>query len=261
MKGVDTIARIRREFFVRGKTIKEIVRELHVSRNTVRKVLRSGATEFSYEREVQPLPKLGRWKADLDRLLAANEAKPARERLTLIRVFEELRASRLRGRLRRGPALCPELAARDGDIDGRRLCAAELCAGRGLPVRLEPRGRADQRHDGDREGRPRPALPQPDAVRAGLSARDAGDGLRRPRPGVRLLQGRLHARHLRQHEDGGGDDLRRQGAGLQSPLPADVRPLTWSIRSPARRPRAGRRGRSRTRSASCASASSRPGCG
>jgi DNA replication protein DnaC len=35
MKGVDTIARIRREFFVRGKTIKEIVRELHVSRNTI----------------------------------------------------------------------------------------------------------------------------------------------------------------------------------------------------------------------------------
>jgi orotate phosphoribosyltransferase-like protein len=52
MKGVDTMARIRREFFVRGKTIKEIVRELHVSRNTVRKVLRSGATEFTYAREV-----------------------------------------------------------------------------------------------------------------------------------------------------------------------------------------------------------------
>ena len=86
MKGVDTIARIRREFFVRGKTIKEIVRELHVSLNTVRKVLRSGATEFTYQREVQPLPKLGCWKAELDRLLAANEAKPARERLTLIRV-------------------------------------------------------------------------------------------------------------------------------------------------------------------------------
>ena len=92
MKGVDTIARIRREFFVRGKTIKEIVRELHVSRNTVRKVLRSGATEFTYERGVQPLPKLGRWKEDLDRLLAANAAQPARERLTLIRVFEALRA-------------------------------------------------------------------------------------------------------------------------------------------------------------------------
>ena len=99
-------------------------------------------------------------------------------------------------------------------------------AGRGLPVRLEPRDRRAERRDGDGEGRACPALPQPHDVRAGLSARDAGDGVRRPRPGVRLLQGRLHARHLRQHEDGGGDDLRRQGAALQSPLPADVRPLS-----------------------------------
>ena len=91
MKGVDTIARIRREFFVRGRTIKEIVRDLHVSRNTVRKVLRSGATEFSYEREVQPRPKLGAWTGELERILTANETRAARERLTLIRVFEELR--------------------------------------------------------------------------------------------------------------------------------------------------------------------------
>lgn len=89
---VETIARIRREFFVKGKSIKEIVRDLKVSRNTVRKVLRSGATAFAYEREVQPLPKIGRWKDHLDRLLAGNEAKSGRERLTLIRLFEELRA-------------------------------------------------------------------------------------------------------------------------------------------------------------------------
>src|SRR5688572_20634497 len=68
MKGVDTIAWIRREFFVRSKAIKELIRELHVSRNTMRKVLRSGAMEFTYGREVQPLPTLGRWKGDLDRL-------------------------------------------------------------------------------------------------------------------------------------------------------------------------------------------------
>ena len=88
---VETIARIRREFFVKGRSIKEIVRDLKVSRNTVRKVLRSGETSFRYEREVQPLPRLGRWRDDLDRLLSSNEAKPARERLTLIRIFEELR--------------------------------------------------------------------------------------------------------------------------------------------------------------------------
>src|SRR5512136_2872077 len=89
---VETIGRIRREHFQKGKSIKEIARDLKISRNTVRKVLRSGETAFSYEREVQPRPKLGAWKGEVDRILAANVAKPARERLTLIRIFEELRA-------------------------------------------------------------------------------------------------------------------------------------------------------------------------
>ena len=89
---VETIGRIRREHFVQGKSIKEIARDLKLSRNTVRKVLRSGETSFSYEREVQPRPKLGRWKEELDRLLATNSEASARERLTLIRIFEELRA-------------------------------------------------------------------------------------------------------------------------------------------------------------------------
>src|SRR5678809_165372 len=88
---VETIARIRREHFIKGKTIKEIARDLKVSRNTVRKVLRSGETSFEYERQVQPRPKLGRWAVELEGLLAANAAKSAREQLTLIRIFEELR--------------------------------------------------------------------------------------------------------------------------------------------------------------------------
>lgn len=73
MPVVGTVARIRREFYVKGKSIKEIVRDLRVSRNTVRKVLRSGETDLSYERTVQPLPKLGPWSAELERLLEANE--------------------------------------------------------------------------------------------------------------------------------------------------------------------------------------------
>jgi len=85
---VETIARIRREHFTKGKTITEIARDLKVSRNTVRKVLRSGETSFEYERQVQPRPKLGRWAVELDGLLAANAAKPAREQLTLIRIGE-----------------------------------------------------------------------------------------------------------------------------------------------------------------------------
>ena len=88
---VETIAKIRRAFFKQGKAIKAICRELGVSRKVVRKVIRSGATEFRYEREDQPLPKISRWRDTLDQLLSENEDKSARERLTLIRVFEDLR--------------------------------------------------------------------------------------------------------------------------------------------------------------------------
>jgi transposase len=88
---VETVAKIRRAYFVQGKAIKAICRELGVSRKVVRKVLRSEATEFHYERDEQPLPRIGPWQEALDGLLAANEGKAARERLTLIRIFEELR--------------------------------------------------------------------------------------------------------------------------------------------------------------------------
>jgi AraC-like DNA-binding protein len=44
---VETIGRIRREHLAKGKSIKEIARDLNTSRNTVRKVLRSGETSFS----------------------------------------------------------------------------------------------------------------------------------------------------------------------------------------------------------------------
>src|SRR6202790_3151992 len=88
---VETIGKIRRAYFAQKKSIKAICRELKVSRKVVRKVVRSGAIAFEYERSVQPQPKLGAWKGELDELLSANEGKSTRERLTLMRVFEELR--------------------------------------------------------------------------------------------------------------------------------------------------------------------------
>jgi len=89
---VETIAKIRLAYFSRKMTIKAICRDLRVSRKVVRKVIRSQATEFHYQRDVQPQPKIGPWRERLDSLLLENDGKPARERLTLIRVFEELRA-------------------------------------------------------------------------------------------------------------------------------------------------------------------------
>jgi len=117
---VETIARIRREHFIKGKTIKEIARDLRVSRNTVRKVLRSGETSFEYERVVQPRPKLGRWAAELDGLLAANAAKSAREQLTLIRIFEELRGRGYDG----GYDAVRRYARRWGQERGQSMAAA-----------------------------------------------------------------------------------------------------------------------------------------
>ncbi|HEY8213326.1 MAG TPA: IS21 family transposase, partial [Methylocystis sp.] len=78
-------------YFSQKKPIKEICRELRVSRKVVRKVIRSDATEFRYERETQPLPKIGPWREQLEGLLSENEAKASRERLTLVRLYEELR--------------------------------------------------------------------------------------------------------------------------------------------------------------------------
>jgi transposase len=91
MTGVETIARIRFEHYQNGKGIKRIARELGVARDTVRKVLRSGATEFSYRRSVQPQPKLGAWVPVLTEILESEAKLPKRERRSTQRLFEELR--------------------------------------------------------------------------------------------------------------------------------------------------------------------------
>ncbi len=87
---VETIRKIRRLHFVEGRKIKEICRELVVSRKVVRKVIRSGATEFTYERRVQPKRKLGLFQNRLDEMLTLNVSRAAREPPTLIRIYEDL---------------------------------------------------------------------------------------------------------------------------------------------------------------------------
>ena len=80
---MDTISQVRLAFHVQGWSMKKISRELHVSRNTVRKIVRSNETDFSYERANQPLPRIGPWQGQLEQFLVSNSGKPSRERLTL----------------------------------------------------------------------------------------------------------------------------------------------------------------------------------
>ena len=58
---------------------------------------------------------------------------------------------------------------------------------------------------------------QPRLHPAGLSAADARDAVRRPRPCVPGVGRRAAARHLRQHADGGGPGWPRQGARRSTP--------------------------------------------
>ena len=87
---LETGAKIRREHFGRGKGVKTIARELGLSRNTVRKVLRSGETSFEYERSEQPHPKLGAFIGRLEAMLESNAASAKKDRLTLTRIADLL---------------------------------------------------------------------------------------------------------------------------------------------------------------------------
>jgi transposase len=87
---VETIRKVRLANHRNHKSIKEICRDFNLSRNTVRKIIRSDATEFVYERKVQPRPKLEPFKGQLAAYLKEDSAKPAKQRRTALLLFEQL---------------------------------------------------------------------------------------------------------------------------------------------------------------------------
>ena len=98
MLTVETIAKIRRDHFKDGTSIKAIARPRGVSRNTVRKVLRTNETAFRYDRHAPAVyPTLGPFQAQLAALLTARLTQSRRERVTLMRMWELLRAEGYEG--------------------------------------------------------------------------------------------------------------------------------------------------------------------
>ena len=90
MLTVETIRKIRLYVHRDGKSIRQTAKDLHLSRNTVRKAIRSGGTSFEYERSNQPRPKLGPFIKRLEGYLEEDENLPKKLRRTAQILFEEL---------------------------------------------------------------------------------------------------------------------------------------------------------------------------
>jgi len=95
---VETIRKIRCAYHRDRKSFRQIAREFKLSRNTVKKVIRSEATEFIYDRKkAQPFPKLAPYQELLSEYLDADAIKLPREQRTAIVMFEELQRQGFEG--------------------------------------------------------------------------------------------------------------------------------------------------------------------
>lgn len=73
---METIRKVHLAHHRDHKSIREIARDFNLSRNTVRKIIRSGATEFAYERKVQTRPRLEPFTERLATYLEQDSKKP-----------------------------------------------------------------------------------------------------------------------------------------------------------------------------------------
>src|SRR5208283_5189887 len=94
---VETIRKVRCAYYRDKKSIRQIARDFRMSRTTVRKVIRSDETEFTYDRKDQPMPKLSQYADLLSRYLEDDATKSYREQRTAILLFEDLQRQGFEG--------------------------------------------------------------------------------------------------------------------------------------------------------------------
>ena len=97
MLKVDKIERIRRAYYVEGKSMRQIEREYHHSWRTIKKALAS-AEEGQYNlKNAREAPVLGPYKERIKELRAENEQLPGKHRLTGHRIFQLLQKEGYQG--------------------------------------------------------------------------------------------------------------------------------------------------------------------
>ena len=97
MLSVETIRKVRMSIHRDGKSIRRTARDLRMSRNTVRKVVRTDQTSFEYIRRKQVYPKLGPHLESLEGRLSKDWNLPKGQRRTARVLFEELQSEGYEG--------------------------------------------------------------------------------------------------------------------------------------------------------------------
>ncbi len=87
---VDERERIRRAYFLEGKSIRQIAREMKHSRTTVKNAIDLAEEKTYTIQESREAPVLGPYKARIDELLAENERLPRKQRYTGYKIFEDI---------------------------------------------------------------------------------------------------------------------------------------------------------------------------
>lgn len=84
---VSKIEQIRRAYYLEEKSMRQIARELHHSRHTIKKALESAEPGRYTLKEARDAPVLGPYKARIKELLAENETLPRKQRRTGHQIF------------------------------------------------------------------------------------------------------------------------------------------------------------------------------
>jgi predicted DNA-binding protein YlxM (UPF0122 family) len=94
---IETIAKIRRLYHVKGMGIKTIARELALSKNTVKKIIRNDLTVIDYERKQPVYRSLANHLEGLKKKLLADKEEPKRRKRTVRKLFLELQSEGYQG--------------------------------------------------------------------------------------------------------------------------------------------------------------------
>lgn len=90
---METIAKIRRLYHVNGKGFKTIARELQLSKNTVKKIIRNDKTVLQYQRQESEYRVLENYTESITKKLKQDTTEPRRRKRTAQKIYLELQTS------------------------------------------------------------------------------------------------------------------------------------------------------------------------